>query len=677
MLKSISLKNFRKHEDAQFTFNDGLVVVRGRSEAGKSTLGEAITYALFGASTLREPLEKVVTYTKPENSLKVALEFTLDGVDYKIVRGKSGAELAYSDQLVTGQRETRSFIERLIGCTADTAKLLMFADQNSIRGVLDKGGTAANGLVETLAQLGVIEDLVDKVQSQLSSGNTKSLDAQIETLRTAHVTVPNMPEKTEVDAAEQKYLEVQAKIDLTERSMPADQELANAASAVALKNAAAVDLARLTSKKAEISATLALPVTPPGFTQEDLEQARKDAANIPEQVRRWKSSQVKFAACNVGKWDGTLESAQAFQKTTQTLVGQGAQSLADLRRKFTAASAKRITEKMCAFCDKDLTNVPEVVVLNTRLSAEMEVLAEEIKLAKVAQAVHETELATINEILEVTQKRTQQAGEYWALDDKLPPNPTWIGAPAVEPGVSRLPVMEKEWREYQTAEMRQNLLREELAAISLPVVPDTTDAEALLLSAGQTQKTLHNLHKELTDAMTSKSLAQRSYDASCAAYAAALKQNETNAQTLAQMVSTRDDMLKHNELIKKLRAARPVIAAKMWGTVLGAVSRYFTQIRGEQSVVTRTADGFEVNGRSVQGLSGSTNDALGLAIRMALSKLFLPGVPFLFLDESFASCDNSRELNGISTLAGAGFDQIIMVTHSSAAEPVCNTFISL
>lgn len=677
MIKTLTLKNFRKHEDLQLNFSEGLTVIRGSNEAGKTTVGEAILYAYFGASTLREPLEKVVTYTKPENSLKVALEFTLDGVDYKIVRGKSGAELSYSDQLVTGQRETRSFIERLIGCTADTAKLLMFADQNSIRGVLDKGGTAANGLVETLAQLGVIEDLVDRIQSQLSSGNTKSLDAQIETLKGASVEVPPLPEKTQIEAADQEILRVQAKIDLSERAVPADHEVANAVARVSAKNAAAVDLARLSARKAEISATLALPVTLPGFTLEELEQARKDAANIPEQVRRWKSAQVKFAACNVGEWDGTLESAQDFQKTTQTLVGQGAQSLADLRRKFTAASAKRITEKMCAFCDKDLTNVPEVVVLNTRLSAEMESLTEEISLAKVEQAAHEAELATIGEILEVTQKRTQQAGEYWALDDKLPPNPTWIGAPATQPGESKLPGMEKEWNAWKAVDMRRNMLQEELEKIVLPVVPDTTDAEALLLAAEQVQKTLHNLHKESAEAVTSKFLAQRIYDSGCAACAAALKQNAINAQTLAQMVSTRDSMLKHNELIKKLRAARPVIASKMWGTVLGAVSRYFTQIRGEQSVVTRTADGFEVNGRSVQGLSGSTNDALGLAIRMALSKLFLPSVPFLFLDESFASCDNGRELNGITTLAGAGFEQIIMVTHSSAAEPICNTLITL
>ena len=199
MLRTLTLKNFRKHEDSEFSFTDGLTVIRGSNEAGKTTIGESVMYALFGANMLRESLDAVVTYDKPESSLKVALTFQLDGVDYKIVRGKSGAELTYADQIVTGQRETRLFVERLLGCSADTAKLLMFADQNSIRGVLDKGGTAANGLVETLAQLGLIEELVDKVQSQLPAGNTKAVDAQIETISAQLGEVPLKPEDLDTD----------------------------------------------------------------------------------------------------------------------------------------------------------------------------------------------------------------------------------------------------------------------------------------------------------------------------------------------------------------------------------------------------------------------------------------------------------------------------------------------
>ena len=310
MLNTLTLKNFRKHVDLEIKFSDGLTVIRGANEKGKTTLGEAILYALFGSKMLRESLSEVVTWGMPEASLKVGLTWTLNGVDYKIVRGKSGAELAYGDILVTGQNETRAAVERILQCSADTAKLLMFADQNAVRGVLAEGGGAANGLVEKLANLGIIEQLVDKLQLALPSGNTKAMDAQIETLKGASVTVPEMPDESQINAASEEICRVQEKIDLSESRRPADQEVANAVATVEAKNAAQRDLTRLTARQVEIRAILAAPVAVPGFTLEDLEQARKDAANIPEQERRYKAYSAKFPTA-AHEWDESMEALLA------------------------------------------------------------------------------------------------------------------------------------------------------------------------------------------------------------------------------------------------------------------------------------------------------------------------------------------------------------------------------
>ena len=237
--------------------------------------------------------------------------------------------------------------------------------------------------------------------------------------------------------------------------------------------------------------------------------------------------------------------------------------------------------------------------------------------------------------------------------------------------------MEKTWTAFQNAEVKYSLLETELAGILMPELPDTTEAEAVLALVKEVDAYLQDLRILKVQAEGRLSTAKAQYQTAVITRQTAITQNENNARTLQQLTETRDSMHRHNELIRKLRSARPEIASKMWGTVLGAISRYFTQIRGEQSVVTRDADGFKVNGRSVAGLSGSTNDALGLAIRMALSKLFLPGVPLLFLDESFAGADDTRELAGVGTLAGAGFSQVLLVTHSSLPEQVADNLITL
>ena len=677
MLKSLILKNFRKHTDAEFNFSEGLVVVRGANEAGKSTLAEAVMYALFGSAMLRESLEMVVTYEKPESSLKVDLRWHLDGVDYRVVRGKSGAELTYADQLVTGQRETKLFVERLLGCTADIAKLLMFADQGSIRGVLSKGGAAANGLVETLAQLGLIEQLVDKVQAQLPSGNTKAVDAQIETLKAASVTVPEAPSESAIEAANAEILQVLEKIGLTEWRRPHDQEVTKAEVAVQAKNAATVEISRLAARKAEISATLAKPVTCPQFSLADLEQARADAANRVEQARRWKAAKTVFPVCK-DRWDGSLESFTAFKAETerrlQTLPGQ----IAELDKAITVAQMKKINEKSCAFCQKDLSEIPEVIAINVQSDETIAALSKDLQALKSELEGQKGTLKALLAIGKATQEVAALAGDYWALDYRcLPPAVSWNGPSAVEPGESNLPAMEQEWAQYQTAKVKREMLEAELAAIQYPEVPDTADAEALIALAAEVETYLQDLAILKVQAEGRLATAKSQYQVALTARQSAIAQNENNAKALEQLIATRDSMHKHNELIKKLRAARPEIASKMWGTVLGAVSRYFSQIRGEESAVTREPDGFKVNGRSIEGLSGSTNDALGLAIRMALSKLFLPSVPFLFIDEGFAGADDTRELAGVATLAGAGFSQVLLVTHSSLPESVADSLIAL
>ena len=79
----------------------------------------------------------------------------------------------------------------------------------------------------------------------------------------------------------------------------------------------------------------------------------------------------------------------------------------------------------------------------------------------------------------------------------------------------------------------------------------------------------------------------------------------------------------------------------------------------------------------MKGLSGSAKDTLGLAVRAALSRVFIPGAPLMIVDEPFAACDSVREVAGIGVLAGLGFDQTILVTHSDLADSVADKIIHL
>ena len=84
-----------------------------------------------------------------------------------------------------------------------------------------------------------------------------------------------------------------------------------------------------------------------------------------------------------------------------------------------------------------------------------------------------------------------------------------------------------------------------------------------------------------------------------------------------------------------------------------------------------------VDGHAVATLSGSTKDILGLAIRIALLKTFLPRCSMLVLDEPAAACDNGREAALIGTVATAQFDTVLYVTHSDMADASANQLVAL
>lgn len=70
-------------------------------------------------------------------------------------------------------------------------------------------------------------------------------------------------------------------------------------------------------------------------------------------------------------------------------------------------------------------------------------------------------------------------------------------------------------------------------------------------------------------------------------------------------------------------------------------------------------------------------DILGLSIRLALLKTFLPQCNFLVLDEPAAACDDLRESALIGTVATAQFEQTLLVTHSDVGDTFANQLISL
>lgn len=378
---------------------------------------------------------------------------------------------------------------------------------------------------------------------------------------------------------------------------------------------------------------------------------------------------------------------------------------------LTALEAKVIKETHCAFCDKDLTDVPEVANYNGALAPQIAQVKANIAALQETLTTHSTTLGEIDSaVFSLTEERdelqaVQQAGaarasvyqaaaEYIKLDEKyVPARWTWTGPDMSKPAAAVAAAKIKAINDAVTARSQaQGRLQEAATALQTAKAEATAAAEAFKAAQSRSESfvTVREGYAELVEAFNealqadeaAKSAvneAQRAlthagdlYNERLKARSGLQKQLETAEQELVVANFA-------NAMLKKLKGARPVVANKLWGLVLGAVSKYFSQIRGKQSVVTRSDKGFLVDGQKVGpgSLSGSALDALGLAIRIALTKTFLPNTRFMVLDEPAAAADADRETNMIGLIAGADFDQILLVTHSDLADSFAAQVIQL
>ena len=679
MIKSIEFKNFRKIEDEIMTLSPGLTVIKGRNEASKTTRFEAILYAMYGTKALRTTLADTVTYGKPESSLKVVLSFEFDKVLYTITRSKSGAELRYGDKVVTGQTEVRVFMEHLLGATVDVAANLLFADQNAVRGILSGGATAAGSLVEKLANLDVIEGLIERIQAQLPTGNTNVLAGQLgtfEAILAKQLTPPDAkPSKLALANLEAKQADLKSHLDLRTAidKLQEAAQLTLARIASAKKSNEAVEAKRRTWQ-----AAIDKVVNEPRVSMAQIEENEAAAKDAVLAQKRWNLYQQKLPT-TTDVWDG--ETAQFYVKLAKLPkdIMQYNDQIHAIELKIRSKQALIINEKECAFCKKDLSEVPEVLDRNSAINRELVDLNIAVEQLQALYNDTRVEYVRLQKLDQLTNEiKVKASTDYYDLSDTIPPVATWKGEPPAQPGtLMDMREYRKQWSEYIEAMNRRNNAVTILATLEFEQVPDAAEAEEALRTVEAYNFDYQGKLKIVNTATTKYQDAHSYYLAEKGIYEAELANQESAKVALAQLKAAIAQMEKHNALIKKLRNARGPITSQLWGTVISAIAHYFVQIRGVPSVVTRDADGFKVDGRSVAGLSGSTLDSLGLAVRIALSKLFLPNARFMFLDEVAAGCDSQREVAMLGAVAAAGFEQVLLVTHSDLGDTFCDNLVTL
>lgn len=706
MLLELHLQNFRKHRDSLIQFSPGLSVVRAPNEGGKTSALEAVCYALFGVRALRSSLEDTVTHGEPVGSLKVTLSFSYEGRKYFVYRAKSGAEMVSDGVRVTGQTEVTANVCALLKVDAAAAAKLMLSGQSDVRGALESGTKATTELIERLAEFDQIDNLIELMQAKLTLGSPAVAEAALARAQETLVSAQELAKAPDLSALELAVASAAANeavsnvnLQHAQTAETAAQESHAEARVKAEARASlerslnrATDRVREFKSQIEELSAVAAPVNAEKRVAE-LRQRVDTAGQQKELFALYTQAQQFFEMKDGTKVPGTPE-------TLEVSIAKASEVVAALQVQDTRIAGDlkllnaQLTQGTCSFCGKDFSGVPEVALKNKETTDSIDLKVREREQALAALRDEQALLGSLQAVkaesrpslkfLAANPDNVEQANE-----GMLPPVLRWKGAVPSAAGVdvsilrseiNELLALQKAYDNAQakletvrsmleTEQANEQYTRDQLSACPEVTVPhDELDAaRAAVKRAADAVKAAVEHHHQAKQALK---------DAKDG-HSRALKSLEDAQGVVRQRSAEIDALVFNNKLLKRVREARPIIADRLWNLVLRAVSNYFSEIRGTKSRVTKDSDGFKVDDHPVATLSGSTLDALGLAIRVALVRTFLPSAPFLILDEPAAAMDEDRTHNMLGFLASVGFQQILLVTHEDVSESVADNMIQL
>lgn len=211
MIKTLKMTNTVKHNGVTFTFTEGLNLIRGINESGKSYIFEKIDFALHGSCALRLP---VALY--PSNML-IELQVTIQGVTYLIERTIKKAQLVLvetKEVLAKGTSAVNAEIRKLLGYNRNVFLVSNYSCQESISYLSTLKPAERKNTIDNVVGLTAVEAVIAEVKTEVTV-----LNRAMSTIKNREVLAPIEPFGVRVtnaqdliDSAQSQILDYKKKI---------------------------------------------------------------------------------------------------------------------------------------------------------------------------------------------------------------------------------------------------------------------------------------------------------------------------------------------------------------------------------------------------------------------------------------------------------------------------------
>jgi len=211
IITRLKLKDFLSHADTELEFNQGTTVIVGVNGAGKSSILDAISFALYKHNERGKKLDDLIR--KGCNSLSVELDFIVNGKKYRIIRKRrrEGTSDAILKEITDGKVKTirrkasgvDEELKKILSMDMDLFLNAIYVKQGEIAKLLDQDPAERKRLVGRLLQIEELNKVWDRFREVISYFKVKGAELKGEVERLGKVMEELESQKREIAKVEE------------------------------------------------------------------------------------------------------------------------------------------------------------------------------------------------------------------------------------------------------------------------------------------------------------------------------------------------------------------------------------------------------------------------------------------------------------------------------------------
>ncbi|MDH3611000.1 MAG: SMC family ATPase [Nitrosopumilus sp.] len=382
MITSIELGDFLSHSETKLDFENGVTVFVGTNGAGKSSIIDALTFALFGHHT-RKSNKGLIKRGTIQGFSKV--EFSINGKQYQAVRkidSKGGLAAKFSEKVDDGiveiaAGERKQFgesmtheIEKIIGLDFEKLKIASIVQQGELNSIIkskpkefkellnavigiDKLDVASNSMKE------VTKDFRKKIRDKVGYDDTHTDILQRDLEKNQHELQETKPKKENLQNSQKKL----------------QQELTNLRQKVEEETPKIDKIKQLELRKQELQS----------YAREAIREIQQEIAQNERKIQDCEGcfQNVELKTSLESKSEKVDSALEGVQKKIQELSNKAA----SLKEKLVLAATLQLHDNKCPVCDSEVEKL-NPLFQEEHLKEELVVIQKQIVASKNEQEMY-------------------------------------------------------------------------------------------------------------------------------------------------------------------------------------------------------------------------------------------------------------------------------------------------